>query len=374
MAMAERGEVAFGSNEVRLTVRDWLIVAAIVVPLLAFTPMVWERVEPLGLVPDYRVPYRLSSDYWVYGRWSRAASSQRRTLVVGDSVVWGHYVPKAQTLSAHLNRLAGGERFANLGADGTHPAALAGLVEHYGGAMRRRNVVLHCNLLWTSSKRHDLTATKEFAFNHPRLVPQFFPRIPCYRETFSRRLGIAIGRAAPFSAWAEHLRIAYFDNADVPTWTLDHPYRNPLRAITLRLPSPDEPPEPKPDARPWQVKGIGRFDPGWVELDASFQWASFQRSVATLRRRGNRVFVLLGPFNEHMLKGESVAVYTRRKAAVAAWLRESGVPHLVADALPTALYADASHPLGEGYALLARRLYASEAFTRFDTGRKGVSE
>jgi len=101
--------------------------------------------------PDYRVPYGLSSDYWLYERYCRSACSNYDTLVVGDSVVWGHFVPADNTLSHHLNNLAGRPRFANLGADGTHPAALEGLLRYYATDISNKNVILHLNPLWMTS-------------------------------------------------------------------------------------------------------------------------------------------------------------------------------------------------------------------------------
>jgi hypothetical protein len=68
--------------------------------------------------------------------------------------------------------LAGGPRVVNLGVDGVHPVALAGLVEHYGHEIRGRKVLLHCNLLWMSSPEADLQGGKERSINHPALIPQ----------------------------------------------------------------------------------------------------------------------------------------------------------------------------------------------------------
>ena len=78
------------------------------------------------------------------------------------------------------------------------------------------------------------------------------------------------------------------------------------------------------------------------------------------------MFVLVGPFNVHMLDRQSRAVYNKRLAAVSAYLAAAGVPYFVPEPLDSDLYADASHPLAAGYAELARRLYENEAFTRFD--------
>ena len=362
-------DVPFASNEIRLSPRECLISLAIVSALLYLIPVAWERIEPLESGPDYRIPYRLGYDYWTANRYFRQESRQRKTLVVGDSVVWGHYVGKHETLSHYLNELAGEHRFANLGVDGIHPAALCGLIEHYGGDISGQDVILNCNLLWMSSKRHDLRIEKEFAFNHPDLVPQFSAGIPCYREPISGRIGIVIGREMPFFGWAKHLGIAYFDDTDVPTWTIEHPHDNPVAAVTLKLPSPDEPPSPEPIAKPWTEQGIGKFNPPWVELETSFQWSRLNRCIELLRRRDNRVFVIVGPFNEHMLTEDSLAVYNQRKREAENLLREAQVPCFVPEALPSEHYADASHPLAEGYRLLAERLYNNPSFVSFREGK-----
>jgi hypothetical protein len=362
---ADARPVPFGSNEVRLSPREWVLAAGIVAALAWLIPVAWQRLEPFEPGPDYRVPFRLGEDYWSFARYCRRACAQRKTLVVGDSVIWGHYVPSRDTLSHHLNRLAGADEFANLGVDGTHPAALAGLVDYYGGDMTRRSVLLFFNPLWISSETHDLRTSKEFAFNHPRLVPQFSPRIPCYKESLGGRLGIVVGRSWGLLDWLNHVRTAYFGNSDLAAWTLEHPYADPVRAVTLELPSPDEPPSPPPIAEPWTAQRIERYNPRWVDLPASLQWQSFQRTVRTLQARCCRVFVLVGPFNEHMLKEPSLKAYCRIKDEIAAWLKMKGIPHFLPEVLPSELYADASHPLGSGYAALARQLLAHEGFIRF---------
>jgi len=361
-------DVPFASNEVRLSPRGWLIALIVVSAIFYFTPHLWERIEKLEPGPDYRIPYSLGNDYRLYSRYSRLASARNKILVLGDSVVWGHYVAAEQTLSHYLNELAGHDCFANLAVDGIHPAAMAGLVDYYGRSIAAGDVILHCNLLWMSSKRHDLQIEKEFSFNHPRLVPQFLANIPCYRESASGRLGIVVERRLPFFGLARHVEIAYFGNADLPAWTIRHPYENPARAVTLKLPSPNEPPSPTPVAEPWTKQHLRKFGPAWVELKTSFQWSSFKRTIRTLRRRGNRVFVLVGPLNEHMLTEDSLQTYWRRKREVEMWLDENRIAHWIAPVLPSDEYADASHPLSGGYAMLAEQLFQNESFLRFQTG------
>ncbi|MDD4872677.1 MAG: hypothetical protein PHR77_19165, partial [Kiritimatiellae bacterium] len=216
-------------------------------------------------------------------------------------------------------------------------------------------------LLWMSSAQHDLQSDTEVPFNHPTLVPQFFPRIPCYQEPLSERVRIVVGREVPFFAWAQHLRVAYWDGGDIPSWTIKHPYSNPLHALTMRLPSADVMPSPKPDVRSWTAKGIQKFSPQWVELETSFQWKCLKKTLEILESRGNRVLVLLGPFNEYMLTDESCRTYTELKRGVVSWLEKNGIACHAASLLPSEVYADASHPLAEGYAVLARQIYPAIA-------------
>lgn len=375
--MTDRTETPFAANDVRLTPREWLIALAVTGAILVAVPIAWQRVEPLDITPNHRMPYALGYDYWTYDRMCRAVCAEGddqernpEVLIVGDSVVWGHYVAADETLSAQLNGAAGGERFANLGVDGIHPAALAGLMEHYGRAIADRDVILHCNFLWMSSARRDLQSTKEFALNHADLVPQFIGRPPCYRAKASKRLGVVVGRYMPAFQWANHMQIAYLDGADLAAWSIDHPYDNPVDALSGDLPSPYDSPASASEARPWQVRGLSRFNPPWVKLDESFQWRCFTETLEALRGRGNRVFVVVGPLNEDMLTEASLATYTTLKAAARAWLREREVPHYAASALPSEMYADTSHPLAEGYRRLAEALARDEAFREFLDSRE----
>jgi len=347
------------SHAVRLSSRQWIIVGILLLALTALAPKAWERFEAFEPGPDYRVPYDLSNDYWLYQRHCQHIHRQQRIAVVGDSVIWGHYVSPDQTLTHHLNELAGEERFANLGLDGTHPAALYGLLNHYADRLAGTTVVVHFNPLWLTSKKHDLQTTKEFHFNHPKLVPQFGSDIPCYRAPWSQRLWAVVQQRVPFYAWTSHLRTAYYDSTTLQSWTLEHPY-----ACPLPVPDPDRL-MPAPGRRfPAQPLGpdARKQDVAWVDLESSIQWRFFRRSVALLKRRGNEVFVLVGPFNEHVLSDRAKSAHDDIRKTIESWLRENNVPHLISPALPPNLYVDTSHPVGPGYAILARQLLAHTAF------------
>ena len=110
--------------------------------------------------------------------------------MLGDSVIWGHYVTGEQTLSHYLNEHNEKAFAANLGVDGIHPMAMYGLVKYYGGDIRKKSVILYVNPLWMSSLQSDMQSKEETRFNHPRLVPQVFSRPRCYRPSLAEIIGI----------------------------------------------------------------------------------------------------------------------------------------------------------------------------------------
>ncbi len=83
------------------------------------------------------------------------------------------------------------------------------------------------------------------------------------------------------------------------------------------------------------------------------------------------MFVLVGPFNEHLLTPESLQRYQQVKATIAAWLREKKVPHALPPPLPSEQYGDASHPLAEGYEQLAHQLMQDPFFRSAVPGAVG---
>ena len=147
---------------------------------------------------------------------------------------------------------------------------MGGLVEFYAERVSGKNVLLHCNPLWMSSRRADLQDDQANEFNHPRLIPQFVPHIPAYHEEVSPKLGVAVERHLPFSGWTNHLQQTYYDQTGIPSWTLEHPYDNPLRPLTRGLPPADESLRHLP--QPWYQSGITPQDFPWVDLNTSLQW------------------------------------------------------------------------------------------------------
>jgi hypothetical protein len=90
-----------------------------------------------------------------------------------------------------------------------------------------------------------------------------------------------------------------------------------------------------------------------------------QRTLKWLDDRGNEVFVIVGPLNEHMLSPTSRQTYRQLTQGVADWLRANQIEYYAPDVLPSDEYADVSHPLPAGYQRLAEQLHHDAAFVRW---------
>jgi hypothetical protein len=370
-------------NEVRLNARNWVLAILCIAAILLLTPRIWKKLERFDTGPDYRIPYPLSRDYWLYQRRLDRVPNDKIVLL-GDSVIWGEYVLPDGTLSHFLNTQSisnpqnqTAERFVNGGVNGLFPLALEGLVNYYADNIDHRRVILHCNLLWMSSPKADLQVQKEEKFNHSRLVPQFSPRIPCYKANANERLSVVIERNLQFMSWVTHLQNAYFDDRSIPTWTLEedsstdpprypNSYKNPLAQITMEVPSaPANDPmrgPASPRHKPWNKDGANRSQFEWVALDTSLQWAAFQRTLENLKSRHADVLVVLGPFNEHLIADESLPGYRKLRDGIVQYFAAHHIDFIAPATLPSDLYADASHPLTEGYRLLAGKLLEDPKF------------
>ena len=87
--------------------------------------------------------------------------------------------------------------------------------------------------------------------------------------------------------------------------------------------------------------------------------------IALLQSRRNDVLVIVAPFNEHMIADKGLAGYTAIHDGAVQWLREKSVPCVTPPELPSELYADASHPLTNGYELLAKSVFKAEVFQKW---------
>ena len=358
---------------VQLSARQWLCTLGLSLGFAWLLPVAWTGFEAFEPVPHYRVPYELSNDYWLYERWLGQLPPDA-IPVVGDSVVWSEYTAHDGTLSRFLGE-ATGTPFANAGINGLYPLALWGLIEHHGGVLSNRRVLLHCNLLWMSDPEADMQLDKEQTLNHPGLVPQFVPSISCYRADIDLRLSRALERRlAPFS-WVRHLQQAYFGQESLPEWTLadngNHPpsYPNTYRLLPgvegVRLSAEALSPDrglASERHEPWLANQSGKVNMEWVTPESSRQWRAFCRLAERLQGRGNELLVVVGPLNEHMMNDATREKHRSFRSTVLAWLEGEGIRFVVPKLLPSEEFADASHPLTEGYERLAKRLAEESVF------------
>lgn len=361
-------EFIFASNALRLTGRQWLIVGVLALTAAIAVPAFWPAAEPLETGGDYRLPYALHEDYYLIARWCRRAGRTHDAIALGDSVVWGEYVRPGRTLSAALNRRAGRDAVANLGLNGLHPVALAGLVQHDGAGLDGRKVLLVLNPMWMRSGRTDLSEAparggETAPVNQPGLLPQLWPPVPGYTAPWPQRIRTVIARGLPLLPWRDHIALAYYRGLGTPDWTARHPYRWPFEPVDLRLPAPAD--APHSQALPWHQRGIEPLTVAqapWLPPDESLQWTFVGHTLNALAARNANVFVVLSPLNVHMLEESSRDRYERVHAAFKERLAEAGVAHHALETLPSALYADLSHPLAAGYDRWADELWADPAF------------
>ncbi|HUS34711.1 MAG TPA: hypothetical protein VM680_05095 [Verrucomicrobiae bacterium] len=376
-------------NEMRLNARLWLATIAILAGIIFLTPRVWKRIEKFEVTLDYRIPYSLSKDYWLYQRRLEQHTTSTNILLIGDSVIWGEYVLPDGTLSHFLNDQTKSDRFINAGVNGLYPLAIEGLINHYAN-LKNRKIILHCNVLWMSSPKADLQDPKAQSINHSRLLPQFttrfipnfaHPVIPGYKADANERLSVFIERNIQFMSWVTHLQSAYFDDKSIPAWSLQsddndrypNSYRNPFAQIALRVPSaPADDPERGPKSarhKPWTQNGGSPTTFEWLNgndlMWRSFQWGAFLETLTKLQADQNDVFVVFGPFNTHIITPENMAGFESIKETIVATLKTSEIPFATPETLPSDLYADASHPLTAGYELLAKRLLENPDFRKF---------
>ncbi len=199
----------------------------------------------------------------------------------------------------------------------------------------------------------------------------------------NERLSATLERHVNAFAWVGHLQNAYYDQHAIPEWTLqddgsDPPrypnaWRNPLSALRAgvpREPAVDPLRGPgSPRHKPWNAADAQPTEFDWVPLDQSLQWQAFERIVALLRERHNEVLVMVGPFNEHLIASGQRAIFERMRERIAATLTERGVMVIVPGTLPSEMYADASHPLTQGYAKLAADLFQGRVFQSWIAAR-----
>ncbi len=340
-----------------LSLRDWLVVILLTTGLCAVVPLIPFRPRRPIIEWDYRIPFSKSNHYDLYHRFTTLSASQFPTILVGDSVVWGQFADRDETLSHYLNVLEKQRRCANAGLDGMHPVALAQLLEHHAPAIHQKDVLLQMNPLWLMIPKgpvpRELT---DSLLNRPGLVPRLAAGV---NGTYQQRIEAMVARSledTPIDWCLERIADTKMDFLD---WSLDHPYESPLEAISSGLSkSEDTYPVRK---MPWNGTESAKLNYGWPVLAEHPQWKAFERILDLLESRQNRILVLLGPMNEHMMKRDMLEGYLRLKKEIEGKILARGIPCVSPPPLHSDQYSDICHPLAGGYSDLARELLKSQS-------------
>ena len=337
--------------ELILTLLPVVVLICLIVPALY-----WHWVD-IQIAKNFRLSYTSRDDYELYSRIVGKLCADHDALFLGDSVVWGMYVSNDHTLPALINQELEQDVVANIAIDGLHPVAMETLMRHYGRSIRGKRVYLYWNPLWMNTPLYDLSGEGDFSINHPRLLPQFQWSIRSYQAEFQDRCKAVLERQVPFYGWLHHLRVACFNNKDFKKHLANHPEENPL----ARLHREFDPVETDHfDSRfNWESNGISTQDWPWVEPASSRQWQAFLATAKLLKAQGNEVVAVLGTINPHLLTVSSLERYNALRKDVASELQQLGYRFVLLPELPSEEYADASHPLADGYRRLAEVL-ASE--------------
>ena len=342
-------------HPMRLSPRELAVVGVLGLVLLAILPRIPFRPKAADVPADYRIPFALSNRYEIYQRFTTLASSQYSVLLLGDSVMWGQCAHQNQTLSHHLNALAGEKRFVNGGLDGMHPVALAELIEHHAPGIQNKTVLLHFDPLWLMSADAWPMSEEKILANRPGLLPRL---AASFSGSVRKQVAAAVRKAwakTPLRDWGEALADAQIDFL---AWSLDHPYENPMKAISSALPPSEDRPGIHFDV--WNARSTPVEDTPWLPLRDSPQWAAFERLIDLLQVRENRVLVLVGPMNVHMMSPAVRSGYDEILKQVESRLRGADVPYVIVPLLRSEHFGDICHPLGAGYEDLARELLRTQ--------------
>lgn len=335
-----------------------LITAILALVLFIAAPFAIRFIDEDDFASNYRIPYPMGEDYYLFSHYSKAVADSDKIPFFGDSVIWGHYAKKDKTLTSWLNQLQGEEKFANMGIDGIHPAALYGLVKKYSGNFKNRDIIVGINLLWMSSPRHDLSGEINNEINHKKLLPQLHRTIPAYGAGIEERISSFINREFTFFAWVNHIKMTRFADFSFYRWTIDNPDKSILtffgeKETIYRVPEH------------MRQHGLPLQNISWVKPEDSIQWDYVKKTINLLKSRNNRVIAYITPYNIHTLTPESRKKYIEISEIIIEELDTADVFPIAGVTPEKTYFADASHTGEDGYKILAEDLLKNSLFNSF---------
>jgi hypothetical protein len=346
----------------------YILITIIIAAVMALTYILPLTID-YDFTENYRIPHSMNEDYYLYKKYSKHVSSTDLIQVIGDSVIWGHYVDKDNTLTAHLNKTVEAidpdlphKKFMNMGLEGIFPAAMTGLIEKFSAGLKNKKIIVGFNLLWISSSKHDLSGEAENNINHKRLLPQVYPKIPAYNPNIEERLSAIISRSMPLIL-IEHIKMNRFREKNFYLWTMDHPHNsiiNYFSGTSSDIYSP--PPVMKLDHTDKQ-------NINWTDLDKSVQWEFMLKTLIRLKKNKNDIFILITPFNTYMITDESSNKYYSIISNIREELTGIGMNFIIPEIHEKNFFADSSHFTSEGYRFIAESILNNDEFKKFIINR-----
>ena len=342
------------ANALLFSGRELFLTSAVIL-LLVFIlfPLCYRSWEKITLPEDFRLPYINRDNYYLYSRCAEQAAAASDCLLIGDSAIWGMYASNTETLSAQLNRMQKKVRFSNLAIDGLHPVAMKTLMEKFGSSIRDRKVLIYFNPLWVNSAKYDLSSRKKFTVNHPELLPQF-GKIDSYEAALDKKIRILLDRELLFFSQLRHIRNFFYNNSDFKSHLAKTDSLNPFAVIKQEI-SPEEK-DHQGSKKNYLTRNIPVQHWEWVPLADSRQWKALTDTAKLLKSRGNDVTVMIGGINPGLLDESTLSGLRQLRTDAKKLLLQENINSITLPELDAALYADASHPLGAGYTLLAEEL------------------
>lgn len=362
--MKESESQIVGTAATSLRCGAWMLIVAGLVGMACVLPWHFGRSMRMEVRSDFRIHKSMREDYFTWGHVARNAAAHPVVLLLGDSAMWGPFVRHDETFSAALRRQCSSQNVVNLGLEGLHPIAMKTLVASAKSVFRKRDILLYFNPIWLNTRESDMQEAGTATSQHPVLLPQFSRDFPAYSAPLEKRLSRWMEQSLPVSRTLSHIRLSRYENKGLGAWMVESPRANPLMPLFQSI-SVAEPDAYRPDTRSWQERHLSVQDWQWLQPKESRQWACFLDIVISLKKQDNRVFVILGTINPHILTEPSRERLRELRQSATQRLQEMAVPFALASDLPENQYADASHPLAEGYAIMAKEICINPQFVEW---------
>lgn len=324
--------------------------------------LVADLVLRAGLLPvfpaDFRIPARTLMGYDAFVQ-RMADSDHVRVAVIGDSVVAGQFADSHDTLPAHLDSLMAGEgRTAdayNLGLPGAQAVDLYAVAADVAANRAADIVIINLDYRFygrgVPAPRYPelwdrLDANRVPAGLEPSVAPVPAPR------SLGARADEAI--TGVWRLYAERDALAAAAFGEIPRRRVaEAALRLRLRLTgSARYAKKADADLPLDELR--KAYDVPRFAAG----DASLSYLG--AAIDACRDSGASVYVFAGPLDRALLDRNGIVDWARYDANIA-WARQYVSAHGatfidMTDALPASMLGDSHHPLGAGYARMARML------------------